>query len=158
MKHRPCPFGFPAWRNCKKRVAKKYLNRSWKNKLYKVLKRYASFHLYKDNLISDCSGLNMRFTSIEPNYLIFGKNSEVLLDIDFIGPTNSCSFYHCGIGWPKTKKECEDYIKGIIDYYSKHGDSYGFVERYSKLILHEDGTFEWPVEKETVSTDKTELV
>jgi len=136
----PRPFGFPAWINCKRRVAKKRLNRYGRN----LLKRYEHFHdaPYRDTLISSCSGLNEVITRVFPIYRSIGKKARVLVDIIFEGPTNSCSFYNCGVGPAKTYEECQTYIKFIIKQWAGH-DEWGFVERYGRCQLNPDGTYKF---------------
>jgi len=133
------PFGFTAYKHYKKRLAKKFINSNGRA----MWKRYHMFHNYS-GLISDCSGLNAKPTSIEP-YYVFRRNgrAKVLFDLDISSNTNSCSFFHCGIDRAKTYKECQKYIQDIINYWSQTDDSYGFAERYSKIKLNLDGTFTW---------------
>lgn len=136
----PKPFGFPAWINCKRRIAKKWLNRRGRN----LLKRYEYFHNVKhDILISACSGLNEHISNVIPIYRSIGKKAKILVDLDFEGPTMSCSFYNCGVGPAKTYEECQAYIKGIVDYYSTHNDEWGFAERYKNCELHQNGTYKF---------------
>jgi len=135
------PFGFPISKNCKRRVAKKWINRRKRN----LLRRYRLFHdAPLDTLISACAGLNERTTDVIPSYKRIGKRAEILWDLDFEGPTNSCSFYHCGVGPAKTHKECLAYIKDVIKYWSKRKDPYKFVERYKSVQLNPDGTYIFP--------------
>lgn len=139
MKYRIRPFGIPAWLHCKRRVAKKYINRRKRD----LWKRFKEFHDYNRDLISDCSGLNTKPDFIEPNYKCIGKKGYVLFDLDFEGPQNSCSFYHCGVGLPKTYEECVGYVKQTIERWKDNKGGWDFADRYSKLILHVDGTFDW---------------
>lgn len=134
----PRPFGFPVWKNCKRRVAKKWLNKRGRN----LLARYVQFHDAPHNtLISACAGLNEKFTEIIPSYRRIGSRAEILWDLDFYGPTNSCSFYHCGVDPAKTYEECLEYIRHIIEYWSKREDPWGFARRYSNVELRQDGTY-----------------
>jgi len=134
----PRPFGFPLWINCKRRIAKKWINKRGRN----LLKRLEHFHnAPTETLICTCSGLNEKPEKVIPIYRQIGKKSFVLFDLDFENQSMSCSFYHCGVGPAKSYDECLEYIEKVIEYYSKTNDSYGFAERYKNIILNEDGTF-----------------
>jgi hypothetical protein len=134
MKCKLKPFGFPAYINCKRRIAKKYIG---KNKW----KRFEEFHNYI-GLVNDCSDLNMNPVKIEPEYFSTGRKGYVLWDLSISDNTNSCSFIHCGIEMPKSYEECKKYIEDTIEKY-KDNDVWKFAERYRKIQLHKDGTYEY---------------
>jgi len=124
------PFGIPAWKHCKKRLAKKII----KSRGRDMWKRYQKFHNYK-GLVSGCNGLNMEPVKMIPLYL--GKNkTKIIWDIDLISKYNSCSFYHCGIDKPKSYQECLDYINLIVN---GPDDDFGIKERYKKIKIDENG-------------------
>jgi len=135
------PFGFPAWKNCKRRIAKKHINQRGRN----LFRRYAQFNgATRDTPIAACAGLNERTTDVIPIYKRIGKRAEILFDLDFEGPTNSCSFFHCGVRPAKTLEECRRYIQDTIEYWSKRNDPHGFAERYKNVELNDDGTYKFP--------------
>ena len=131
----PKPFGFKISRHYKKRLAKKIIKQRGRN----LWERWKQFHNYS-GLISDCSGLNALPEHIAPTYVEVKSKSFVLYDIDIMSDTNSCSFYNCGIDLPKSYNECKEYVENIVNNFK---DEWGYFERYSKLKLNPDGTFEW---------------
>ena len=131
----PKPFGFKIQKHYKKRLAKKFIKQRGRN----LWKRWKQFHNYS-GLVSDCSGLNALPKYIEPLYMEVKPKAFVLYDLDIVSNTNSCSFYNCGIDMPKSYGECKEYVESIVD---NSKDEWGFSERYSKLTLNSDGTFEW---------------
>lgn len=135
---KPKPFGFPAWKHCRSKVAKKYINSYNRN----MLERWWEMdNLRIGDLINTCSGLNGRVVKAKPIYDRIGKKAEVLFDIEFVCEGGECcSVYYCGVEPAKTKEEIEAYCRNIVSYYKDREDTYGFAERYSKIELNEDGT------------------
>jgi hypothetical protein len=70
------PFSIPAYINCKRRIAKKWIEEGYKKSERFLWKRYISFHNYK-GIVTDCTGLNMLPTEIEPIYINIGRKSKV---------------------------------------------------------------------------------
>lgn len=135
----PKVMGVPLWKgSIKKRVAKKYVKLALGER--NMRQRLQEMKNYKvGDLISECSGLNSRIKEIDPQYWHL-RAGVFLHDIDFLTDKTSCSFYHCGVGPPKTAQECRDYIKELIAECEKNGDEWGFVPRYSKIVVNDDGT------------------
>lgn len=135
----PAPFGYPAFRGIKRRVAKKILARRGRS----LYARYCEFHNYpRDGIVRTCSGLNERLKSVEPSYTRVGRRGQVLFDIEFVTARGaSCGLYSCGIELPITREQCQQYVENLVGFCREHGDSWGFAERYSKMTLHDDGTF-----------------
>jgi len=135
------PFGFRAWLDIRARIGRKYINKRGRN----VLQRYAKFSSFKvGDLISTCDGFNSRVVEVDPYYVPIPNSQEgvYLFDLDIATDTGSCSFYHCGVGLPKTYGECVKYRDSLLKHY-QHNDPWGFCERYSyeNMTIHSDGTY-----------------
>lgn len=112
---KPTPFGYPAWKHCTKRIAKKYINRQGKN----LLARWEEMNnLRVGDLINTCTGLNHRVEKVKPIYDKLRKKAEVLYDLEFeCEDGHCCSFYYCGIEPSKSKEKIESYIEKLVSYY-----------------------------------------
>jgi hypothetical protein len=134
---KPKPFGFSAWSGIKRRIAKKIIDQRGRE----MFKRFQVFSTYKiGDLVRTCDGLNSRVIGVEPVYVSAGRRGKVLVDLDITTDKNSCSMYHCGVGTPISYEEAVAYRDSIIRSYGSN-DEWGFAERYSKMVINEDGTY-----------------
>ena len=135
----PRPFGIPAWRGVKRRVAKKLINSRGRD----LLRRYRELSSLKvGDLVRTCDGLNSHVTKVEPDYQVL-RRGVVLLDLDIQTDRTSCSLYNCGVERPCSYKEAVDYRDQLVKGALATGDPWGFAERYSheNMTIHADGTY-----------------
>lgn len=140
----PRVFGHPLWVGVKRRVAKKHINRHGRNMLQRLLK-LAETSSSGNNLVYACTGLNCKVTRVEPSYRRVG-NGRVLWDLDFETDKGGCSLYHCGVDAPISYEEALAHRDRVVQRWTGN-DYYGFAERYSKITINPDGTFEWAPEE-----------
>ena len=130
------PFGFPAWSKTKKRIAKKIINKYGRN-MFERFKVFSSYSV--GDLIRTCDGLNSKIVEIEPIY-VYTRRGKILVDFEIITDKTFCSMYRCGVAPPISYEEALNYRNFIVKSWESN-DEWGFAERYSKMIIYEDGTY-----------------
>ncbi len=128
----------PIWSKTSRRLAKKIIKIFGRGRnMMEKFKKLEGFKI--GDLVKTCDGLNSHVVEIEPLYF-FTKRGKVLVDLRIITDRNSCSLYYCGVGPPISYNEAVEYRNKIVKAYSNN-DEWGFAERYSNMIIHEDGTY-----------------
>jgi hypothetical protein len=141
MRRAPTIFGQPLWIGLKRRVGQRHARRvwgPWRSLLAEWGKTQAG------DLYCDCSGLNRRLATAEPDYRRVGRKGKVLFDLDLTATDSStCSFRFCGVEPPLTFEQAEQFRRQLVDKEQRRGDADGFARRYSPDVMniHEDGTF-----------------
>jgi len=140
----PTLFGFPLYKNLKRRIAKKHIKRIWQSngwvdEDYRKWMDFAS-KINVGSIVSACKGLNEKITSITPVYYGVGKG-YVLGNIEFNSDTNGCNARHCSVGPAKSYEECCKYRDFILS--NPKSKDWDFDIQYSSEIMtiHEDGTY-----------------
>ena len=120
----------------KKRIAKKIINAEGRE----LLKRFWDFNNKKiGDLICTYDGLNSKVITVDPIYYRT-KRGIVLVDLEFTTDKTSCSMFHCGVSLPITYDQAEAYRLQTIEMW-KNNTSWDFADRYSRIKVHEDGTY-----------------
>jgi len=132
-KHTPRPFGFPAWKDIPRRIAKKHIERE-------MFKRFVEFcGKDKGDLVRTCTGLNARVLSVEPIYFYL-RRGKILIDLEFNTSSGFCSMFNCGVSLPITYEQAIAYRDHTVQNWYGN-DVWGFAERYSNMRIQSDGTF-----------------
>ncbi len=116
--------GFPCWVGLKKKTARKFFkaNRSLSG-TSQTLKELGSI-IKVGELFNDCDTFNHKLAKIEPEYRNVG-GGKVLVGF-WCTKENGNAFCH---------------VSPVRTYAKEHGDEWGFVEKFQKGTLNQDGTF-----------------
>ena len=99
----PTVFGFPLWRNLKRRVAKKYLRRYRMEFVLDPAYWMLRAKIGVGDFVNDCTSFNGRILKLRPKYWRVG-NGQVLGNVEFSTENTGCSWIGCGVE-PKLSRE-----------------------------------------------------